>query len=93
MKKLFLITIICISFCSGIIAQDNKISVLNFYLSERDLTANTHGSIVYDQNGEKCALIKIRTNQEGFSFDVGSLGITQTIQKKGEIWVYVPHGV
>lgn len=93
MKKLVSIILLLLLSCSIAEAQDNTITVVDFYLNEKDLTANMHGSIVYDQNGEKCALIKIRTNQEGFSFDVGALGITQTIQKKGEIWVYVPHGV
>ncbi len=74
-------------------AQNNSIKVVDFYLNENDLTANMHGSTVYDQNGEKCALIKIRTNVEGFVFNAGYLGIAKTIQKVGEIWVYMPHGV
>lgn len=93
MKKIIVIVLACIFARTATSAQDNKITVVDFYLNETDITANMHGSIVYDQNGEKCALIKIRTNQEGFSFDVGALGIEKTIQKKGEIWVYVPHGV
>lgn len=75
-------------------AQDNKITVEDFYLNEFDNTANTYGTIVYDpNNGEKCALIKIRTNVEGFKFNAGYLGIVKTEQKVGEIWVYVPQGV
>lgn len=58
-----------------------------------DLTANTAGTIVLDQNGKKCALIKIETTHAGFSFDAGGLGIVKTEQKVGEIWVYVPEGV
>ena len=70
-----------------------KISVANFYLAETDLTANTEGTIVYDQNGDKCALIKVETTQRGFSFDGGSLGITKVEERPGEIWLYVPHGL
>lgn len=69
------------------------ISVSSFKMDEMDLTANLQGSIVLDQNGEKCALIKIFTTDSGFTFDVGSLGVASTIQKEGEIWVYVPHGI
>lgn len=70
-----------------------KMSVANFYLAETDLTANTEGTIVYDQNGDKCALIKVETTQRGFSFDGGSLGITKVEERPGEIWLYVPHGL
>ena len=38
-----------------------KMSVVDFQLAEMDLTANTKETIVLDQNGNKCALIKIRT--------------------------------
>ena len=62
-------------------------------MDESDLTANTAGTIVMDQNGQKCALIKVETTQTGFSFDAGSLGVVKTEQKVGEIWVYVPEGV
>jgi hypothetical protein len=62
-------------------------------MDETDLTANTTGTTVIDQNGQKCALIKVETTQQGFSFDAGSLGIVKTEQHVGEIWVYVPEGV
>ena len=68
-------------------------SVVSFQLNEQDLTANQQGTIVLDQNGEKCALIKVFTTETGFTFDVGSLGVAKTEQKVGEIWVYVPHGI
>ena len=70
-----------------------SLAVQGFRLDESDLTANTPGTIVMDQNGQKCALIKVETTQQGFSFDAGSLGVVKTEQKVGEIWVYVPEGV
>lgn len=70
-----------------------KMSVAKFYMAEKDLTANTTGTTVFDQNGDKCALIKVETTQRGFTFDGGSLGITKTEEHPGEIWVYVPHGL
>jgi hypothetical protein len=46
-----------------------------------------------DQNGEVAALIKVVTLETGFVFDGGMLGIVNTVQKTGEIWVYVPFGL
>lgn len=72
-------------------AQD--ISVTEFYLDEKDLTANGRHA-VEDQNGDKCALIRVQTTQKGFSFDVGSAGITKVEDDHvGEIWLWVPFGV
>lgn len=68
-------------------------SVVEFKPDESDLTANTAGTIVLDQNGDKCALIKIETTEFGFSFDAGSLGVVKTEQHTGEVWLYVPEGV
>ena len=67
--------------------------VQSFYLAETDLTANTPGTIVHDQNGNVCALIKVETTQKGFTFDVGVLGVMSVVEKPAEIWVYVPFGV
>lgn len=72
-------------------AQD--ISVTEFYLDEKDLTANGRHA-VEDQNGDKCALIRVQTTQKGFHFDVGSSGITKIDDSQvGEIWLWVPYGV
>lgn len=70
------------------------ISVKSFQLAETDLTAQNRNTMVEDQNGEKCALIRIQTTQKGFVFDVGSIGV-QKIEDNhtGEIWLYVPYGV
>ena len=83
--------VIILSISIGCLAQ--TMSITEFYLDENDLTANTAGTIVFDQNGNKCALIKIETTEFGFSFDVGSLGVVKTEQHTGEIWVYIPEGV
>ena len=80
--------------CSALMAvAQNKMSVESFKMNETDLTANQQGTIVFDQNGEKCALIRIETTHSDFTFDVGSLGISKVEYKTGEVWVYVPHGV
>jgi len=62
-------------------------------MDQSDLTANQQGTMVLDQNGEKCALIKIITTGTDFRFDVGSLGVRKVEQKPGEIWLYVPFGI
>lgn len=89
-RRYFLLTLILIF---ALASRAQVVSVSSFVLNEKDLTANQHGTTVYDQNGEKCALIKIFTTETGFTFDVGSLGVAKTEQKVGEIWVYVPHGI
>ena len=70
-----------------------ELRVTDFYMDQSDLTANQSGTMVFDQNGEKCALIKIITTGTDFRFDVGSLGVKKVEQKIGEIWLYVPYGI
>lgn len=67
-----------------------ELSVVNFHMLENDLTANTFGTIEYDQNGKPAALIKVVTTETGFVFDAGMIGIVKVIEQPGEIWVYVP---
>jgi hypothetical protein len=81
---------------AGAFAQN--ISVADFYYAENDLTARTHGTSEEDQNGNICALIKVKTTEKGtWTFDVGMLGVTKTEMQNAahaaEIWVYVPFGV
>ena len=89
-RYIFLFLAISLSIAT---AAAQNMSVSSFRLDESDLTANLQGTMVLDQNGEKCALIKIRTTQSGFSFDVGSLGVMRVDYKTAEVWIYVPFGV
>ena len=66
-----------------------NISVKSFKSVPEDMTGRVTAP-VEDQNGEKCALIKVRTTQKDFVFEGDMLGIVKTIQKTGEIWLYVP---
>ena len=91
MKKIFSIFVVLLT--TICILQAQELAVQSFVLAETDLTANTPGTMVHDQNGNVCALIKVETTVEGFSFDVGSLGISHVKREGGEIWVYVPFGV
>ena len=55
--------------------EAQNISVTRFYLAENDLTANSRKTEVFDQNGDRCALIRVQTTMNGFHFDVGSAGV------------------
>ncbi len=68
-----------------------NISVKSFRSLPMDMTARVTDP-VKDQNGEKCALIKVVTTQQGMHFEGGMLGIMKAPWKNGEYWVYVPHG-
>ena len=91
MKKIILFIFI---FFSTILSAQN-IVVESFKHAENDVDAILEGTTVYDQNGEKCALIKVRSTPyiSGFTFDVGQLGVMKVVNKETETWVYVPYGV
>jgi hypothetical protein len=74
---------------SPVFLYSQSISVKSFKLLPNDLdtTENAH---IKDQNGDDCGIIKVISNQSGFSFYCGSIGIAKTVQKLSEIWVYVP---
>ncbi len=83
-KLLFFVLLLCLS--GSLFAE---INVKTFRKLETDLDARLNESIK-DQNGDLCAIIKVVTSQTGFTFDCGQIGIMKTVQKTGEIWVYVP---
>ena len=91
-RRLHTLLLIFLIFLPNLLCAQN-ISVASFQLLETDLTANTHGFMERDQNGEVAALIKIVTTEKGFVFDGGMVGITKVKQEVGEVWVYVPHGI
>ncbi len=67
------------------------ISVASFKALPTDMTARITHSVI-DQNGDKCALIKVVSTQKGFKWEGGMLGITKVVSKTAEYWVYVPYG-
>lgn len=78
-------------FIIPLVIQAQNISVISFKSVPGDMAARVTASVT-DQNGDKCALIKIQTTQTGFVFEGDMMGIEKTEQKTAEIWVYVPHG-
>lgn len=68
-----------------------NISVKSFRALPNDMDARQNYP-EKDLNGDLCAIIKIATLEKGFSFDIGSLGITKTEQKEGEMWIWIPRG-
>ena len=87
----YLILLCCLSIVVPVSAQ--KMSVKSFSLMESSISANIQGpDRKIDQNGEVAALIKVRTTETGFRFDGGLMGIVDTRQDVGEIYVWVPWG-
>ena len=80
--------------CSLLIALPGvtqELAVESFRLLENEISPNIEGpNKRIDQNGEVAALIKIQTTEKGFVFEGGLLGIVDTKQDVGEIYVWVP---
>lgn len=93
MKKLRIAVLLLLIMLYVHPACGQELSVESFRPLINDLTANTFGTIEYDQNGKPAALIKVVLTETGFVFDAGMLGIVKTIEQPGEIWVYVPAGL
>lgn len=91
MKKGILLFLVLLSFI-GIYAQNN-ISVKSFRALPMDRAASSLEGKRVDQNGQVAALIKVVTPETGFFFEGGSLGVVDTKQRIGEIWVWVPRGL
>ena len=94
MKTLFrlrLIVLLLVLCCVSIASAQSGISVKSFTELSQDLDARVSYPEL-DQNGHKCALVKVYTTESNFSFDNGLLGVTKVIHKPelSEWWVYLP---
>ena len=87
MKRLTLLIFFFIGIC-GAFAQN--ISVKSFKALPMDMTASSLEGKRIDQNGQVAALIKVVTTETNFTFEGGTLGIVDTKQTSGEVWVWVP---
>src|SRR6218665_1736425 len=86
----FLFTVVLVLFTIPLLTAQH-IAVKSFRIFENDLDARVNFPMK-DQNGDVCALIKVMTTETGFDWNGDLLGIRKTLQKKGEIWIYVPFG-
>lgn len=91
MKRFVLSLILMVSGVIGMAAED--FHVVSFKRLDWDLDARvTHPKT--DCNGKKAALIKvIASENSGFVFDVGIMGVVDQTDKPGETWLYVPEGI
>ncbi len=88
MRFHYLLTALLILFTLNSISQNISVKSFNELTSDVEARLNP----VIDQNGDKCALIKMVTIQKGFRFEGDMNGITKTKNKIGEIWIYLPFG-
>lgn len=86
LKKIPFIILLLLLFSFELMAQN--LNVKSFKSVPGDMTARVTAPEI-DQNGDKCALVKVRTTQKGFVFEGDLLGIWKIRQEVGEIWVYV----
>jgi len=87
MKK----TILLLLFFAVITNLSAEISVKSFRKLESDMTARIDAKKL-DQNGDVCAIIKVVTTQDGFSWEPDGLGIKEVVRNGAEYWLYVPFG-
>ena len=86
LKRLVLLSALMLLFFN---AFSQNLEVTFFELLPYDMTArSTSGKM--DQNGKRCALVRVTTTDKSVSFEGGSLGIVATDPKPGEIWVWLP---
>jgi len=84
------VTLMAATLITAVAQTGSQLIVRDFHHDQNDLTANRHGSMRKDQNGQTAALIKIYTTVEDLSFDGGISGITSVERLPGEYRVYIP---
>lgn len=90
MKRSLSLILLLSAACITTHAQN--LSITSFTFAESDLTAMNSATRRNDQNGNRCALLKVETTETGLSFDTGMIGITDIVYHPGEVWIYVPKG-
>lgn len=88
-KYLLSLTLCLLMSVASAYGQEKYLDVISFRVLQTDMDARIQAP-VEDQNGEKCALIKVTSNVKGLSFESPSMGIVKQEENKGEIWVYIP---
>lgn len=89
-KSLLMLVLMCC--VSQLTMAQKQLVVKSFEPLPQDMTARIDAP-VNDQNGERCALIKVSSNvRGGLKYESPALGITKVVQRTGETWVYIPAG-
>ena len=81
-----------LAFAFSHFSYSQNISVKSFRIIPNNMDARVNYAKM-DQNGDKCAIIKIVSPINDFVFEGDQLGIVTTERKTGEYWLYVPRGV
>ena len=91
MKLKHILSLVVVFFSSLMMSAQEGMSVKSFDEMPNDLDARVNFSKI-DQNGKKCALVKIVTTEGDFTFDNGQLGVVAAVHKPelSEWWVYLP---
>lgn len=74
-----------------VLVEAQNISVQNFRQLSNDMDARVNHPKT-DQNGDKCAIIKVLTTEQGFTWEGDMFGIVAVEHKTAEYWLYIPHG-
>lgn len=91
-KRIFSLLLLFLMATTAAVAQ--SVGVVDFKLDEEDHTASDDGTKQTDDDGEWCAVIKVITDDMGFTFDVGGQDITEIdTTHSDQIWLYVPAGI
>ena len=93
MKRAFVLFFLLLAIVPVALSQGNRAIVTSFALDEYNMSANVEGQKVYDQDGELCALIIVRTAAKGLLFEGGMVGVMAQNYRSGEYWVYIPRGM
>jgi len=67
-----------------------QIRISDFKQLCSDGSAAEARTAISDPDGRLCALLKLETRQNGWTFDAGLAGIVDTRYEEGVIWLYVP---
>jgi len=89
MKRILFLSLLLLGGSWMVSAQN--IAVKSFKTLTNDLDARVNFP-KKDQNGDLCAIIKVVTSENGFSWDGGQSGIWAAEKKTGEYWLYIPQG-
>ncbi|MBK7629081.1 MAG: PEGA domain-containing protein [Bacteroidales bacterium] len=87
MKRFHLLLVLIIT-PSFLFSQN--ITVKSFRQLQNDMDARVTFSKP-DQNGDKCAIIKVVSAESELTWDGDMLGIVSVEKKTGEYWLYIPH--